>query len=177
MEAFLGILGIIVGWLVTHYYYRRQIKEQINPLPHIQGVHQAVLEIYGMAIQRQDTELQKAVRTLVIEMLHTRNRVLNSLVPAAFTFMYVNDLYKLEDGMEIKNKLNELEPSVIKAQKRLSEAGHEYDGLIETVEKIAGKKVSEMFTEEEFIEILRDPRNSSRAKQLAQTSRQPAQLE
>lgn len=162
MDIFMGILGLFGGWLVTHYYYKRQMKEQVNPLPQIRGVHNAVLELYGLSLQRQDDELQRGIRTLVIEMLHTRNRVMNALVPASFTLGFVTDLYKVEDE-ELERKLKELEPSVQTALKRLSQVSHEYDGLIEAAEKITGMKVADMFTYEEVIKILQDPRSSKRA--------------
>lgn len=155
------IVGGAVSWILSRYYYKKQVKEQVNPTPHIKAVNTAVLELYGMAVQRQDGELQKAVKQLVIEMLHTRNRVLNKVVPAQFVITWVREINSSNKGDEIQ-QLKELEKYMETAQNNLIKVGYEYDGLIEVVEQVAGQQVVKMFTYEEFKEILRDPRSASR---------------
>jgi hypothetical protein len=163
METIISIIfSVVATWLFAHYYYRKQSKEQINPIPHIKGVHEVVLELYGMAIDRKDTKLQEVVKRLITAMLFTRNRVVNSIIPASFTLMMIDDACKHESEDEMRAKLKEIEPMIMSARKRLTEVGEEYDGLFATTQTISGVKVGEMFTDEEFKQILRDPRNQSR---------------
>ncbi len=79
MEILLTIAGIAVGgiisWVLSHHYYKRQTKEQVNPIPYIKEVNTAVLELYGMTMERQDVELQRGVKTLVMSMLFTKSEL------------------------------------------------------------------------------------------------------
>jgi hypothetical protein len=62
----------------------------------LRGVHDAVLELYGLAIDRKDEELQKALKKLVLAMLTSRHRILNHLtVPMlALAMMSNRDRYQ-----------------------------------------------------------------------------------
>ncbi len=159
MEILLLIVSALIGVVTTHYYYRRQMREQVNPIPHIKSVSDTLSELYGMAIQRQDEELQKGIKKLVVSMIHARIRTLNVVSVALLVLGKINQLIKHENE-ELVMRLKELEPYVERAMKHLTQTGKEFDGLEQIAQKIAGRKLTDMLTEEEIDKILCDPQNN-----------------
>ncbi|MCA1566829.1 MAG: hypothetical protein LC803_14530 [Acidobacteria bacterium] len=156
------IASVAATWAFAHYYYRKQSQEQINPIPFIKGVHDAVLELNGMAIERQDAELQRGIKKLVVAMLYSRNRGINSIVTARLLLSMIDDLRKTESEDGLKTQLNEWGPNIERAMTRLGEACQEYDELMATVKEISGKNLEDMFTEKEIDQILVNPLNWKR---------------
>lgn len=166
MEILLAIVSALIGIVTTHYYYKRQTKEQVNLIPYIREVNTSLLELHGMTMERQDAELQRGVKTLVMSMLFSRHRVINSIVPSMMLLKMVDELLKSENEDQRKAQLaelNELAPIIKNTIGKLSEAGHEYDGLQETAEEISGKKFLDMFTTEEVRELFKNPKMFKRS--------------
>ncbi|MBA2733298.1 MAG: hypothetical protein H0U54_10455 [Acidobacteria bacterium] len=83
-------------------------------------------------------------------------------MPAIIVLWMLENVRKSENEDQVKTELNKLEPNIEIAIKGLSKVGHEYEGLMDTAEKISGKKLKDMFTDEEVIQLLRDSQNKSR---------------
>lgn len=162
MEILLTLLGAVVGWAITHYYYRKQIKEQINPIPHIQGVHEAVLAVYGISIERQDAELQRGIKTLVLSLLESSNNVLNVVGSARLLLAMIEDCRKLENKEQMDKALKELDHLIPRINKNLLLVSEEYRELFKLAQQITGKDLSSIFTKEEFMELLRKPKKLSK---------------
>ncbi len=170
----MSFVSLVVGWLISRHYYQRQTKEQINPIPYIQEVNTSVkevntnvLELHSMAMERQDAELQRGVKSLVMSLVFSRNRVLNSLVPPIMLLGMIDKILKADNKDQVEaqlTELKELEPIIKNAIRGLGEAGHEYDGLMETAEQISGKKFADMFTTEEVDQLLTNPQMSRNRK-------------
>lgn len=156
IETIIGIIvGCIFSWVVAHYYYKRQTKEQINPLPHIKGVHDVVLELYGMAIEQKDEEVQRRLKELVVSMIQVRIRLMNRLTPTAFLIAEIEKAHKTEDYEQLKDYLNETADILQRIKETFSELGKEYDVMLDVAAKILGKPLGKLFNEQEIDAIFR----------------------
>jgi hypothetical protein len=164
MDILIGVVGIVIGglisWVISYYYYKKQIKEQINPLPHIKGVHEAVLELVGISIERQDAELQRGIKTLVLALLESSNNVLNAVGATRMLLGMIEDSRKLEDKEQMDLALKELDHLVPRFNTSLLQVSDEYRDLFKLAQEITGKDLSSMITQEEFMELLRKPKKN-----------------
>ncbi|MDQ3816129.1 MAG: hypothetical protein M3362_00375 [Acidobacteriota bacterium] len=154
------LLGGVIGWLISRYYYRKQTRQLIDPAPQIGGFHQALMELHDLSLEREDKELEKGIKKLIVTMLHTRMRVLDSVASGRLLLAMIDDLRASEDKDKIVTDLNELGAMIKSISSGLGEIGNEFDSLHEVGEQIYGKKFQ--FTSEEFDKFLVDPQNSRR---------------
>jgi hypothetical protein len=108
MELAIGVvLGGLISWGLSHYYYRRQIKEQVNPIPYIQEVNHAIVELYGLAIERSDDELKKNVRSLIEAMESYLDRMADDLTVAVLALDWIVRYNKPESQQRLLSVLQE----------------------------------------------------------------------
>ena len=148
------VISIIATWVVAHYYYRRQTREQINPMPQLQEVHRALIELYGVAIDRKDEQLQKLIKRLVIEMVNTRVRILNKLSAPLLFLAMIKDALKPGKEEALESLMPHLPSSVEMSVNSISGIADEFDASLRVAEEIAGKKAHEIVTLKELLENL-----------------------
>jgi hypothetical protein len=129
MELAIGIVvGGLISWALSHYYYRKQTKAQINPIPYIQEVNRAIVELYVLAIQRSDEELKKNVRNLVEAMETYVIKMADDLTLATLTLDLIVRANIPGNEQKLLSNLKRWNPRLVQSRDRLQEV---YKGYIE----------------------------------------------
>jgi hypothetical protein len=148
MEGAIGIIvGALLSWVLAHYYYRKQVKEQINPLPYSQEVNHAVLELYGLAIDRKDEELRKKIKELVLAIQISRIRVLEKLAPANLCLLF---LAREHNDQKIIDFVNQFKPQFKRAAKNIQALETEYSNMMTTASKVLGSEALQLLSQDDF---------------------------
>lgn len=141
MEGTIGIVvGAVLSWALTHYYYRKQLREQINPLPQITELSHAVHEVLDVAEIRNDKELEAKMKRLVVALTQSRVRVLNMI---STTRLFLHLLISEHEKGTVVDFLNEKGGDIAKTvMEKLQSVNSEYEDVTTLADQQVGKNRS-----------------------------------
>jgi len=156
MGTVIGIIGgFILSWVLAHYYYRRQIKEQINPIPHIEKLDKALSDFLALAKLRNDKELESKIKKVIIALYHTQLRLRESLsLPIGMLGLLLNR-HKEGKAIELLTESKHLFESALR---ELNLSCSAYDELVESTTKLFGSDILNQLTTSERLGIEFKPR-------------------